>query len=95
MVESVNMHIGEKRKIAIGVKSTCHKAFEITDASFELRAGDEVELSGECEVEMIRPDEMAVSAFIHPQRAAALYDLVYKYRIEPEDYIYLVHVRMV
>lgn len=95
MTESVTMQLGEKREIAIGVKSTCHKAFKVTDASFELRAGDEIEASGQCEVKEIRPDMMSISAFIRPQRKSALYDLVYTYHIEPEEYIYRVKVRMV
>lgn len=95
MIESLNMQLGEKRKVSIGVRSTCRKAFDITNASFELRAGDEVEAKGLCEIEEIKPDRYSVSALIEPQRKSALYDLVYTYRIEPEEYIYRVRVRMV
>ena len=43
MIESQTVRVGEIRKIVISVKSTCRKAFEIENAKFSLKCGEEEE----------------------------------------------------
>lgn len=95
MIESQTVRVGETRKIVISVKSTCRKAFEITNAQFKLLCGDEEDQSGECSVEMITPTEMWLSALITPQRANARYALRFTYTIEPETLIYECEIRTI
>lgn len=95
MIESQTMLIGEKRKISISVKSTSKKAFEIKNASFQLRCGREVEAEGECDIYEADPTEMILSATIKPQRANATYTLEYTYTIEPEELKYMCIIRTI
>ena len=95
MIESQTVRVGEIRKIVISVKSTCRKAFEIENAKFSLKCGEEEESSGDCTIEMITPTELWMSALIQPQRAKDRYLLRFTYDIGPESLIYECEIRTI
>lgn len=94
MIESTDFILGEKKRVSISVKGIANKPFEITGASYKLFLGGEVEDSGKCEVERIYDNETILSALIQPQAKNAIYELIFKYTIYPENFQYTVHVRV-
>lgn len=93
-MESVDFLVGEKKRVSISVKSIRQVPFEITDARFSLRCGEDEEVSGNLVVEPIRKGEVLLSALVQPQRANTLYDLEFSYEIYPETYLHYVKVRV-
>lgn len=94
MLESTDFILGEKKQVSIIVKSICEKPFEVTDARYFLKVGDEIESSGECFVEQIQNSKSILSALIQPMRKNAIYDLNYSYTIYPEKLLYTVKIRV-
>lgn len=89
----MKIKLGERRKICISVRSLSREAFEITSAKFTLRAGNETEASGSCEIEQRSEQETILSALIQPQRKNAAYVLEYEYEIYPEILKYEVGIQ--
>lgn len=94
-MESLTMNFGEKRNIAICVQSTCDQAFDITEASFSLRAGEEVDQSGPCEIKYVNDTNVILTALVEPPRKNCTYSLEFNYKIPPEELIYVCKVRVV
>lgn len=94
MIESTNFFLGEKKRVTIGVESICAKPIEVTNARYSLFLGGELEASGDCEVEQLCDSKVKMSALIKPMAKDALYLLRYHYTIYPEEFEYLVHVRV-
>lgn len=92
MADSTSVILGETRKITISVRSLNKKPFEITNPSFLLKVGSEVEARGDLEVEQSTPYEFLLSALITPMRKRARYRLEYHYDIAPERLIHVVNV---
>lgn len=95
MVESTTFEVGERRYVSIAVSSTDKRFFEIQSAYFTLMCGDDVEAEGECEIEQLRSSSVKVSALIQPMRKNMTYRLVFKYTIDPEEYLYMCKVRVI
>lgn len=95
MIESTTMELGERRNITIEVRSIADKAFDITNASYTLRSGDEIEASGSCDIIRQNATTIWLSAVIQPMRKCAVYTLEYVYDIAPEKLIYVCQIRVV
>lgn len=83
-MENVNFKFGEKKYVCIGVRSCGNHPFEVTMARFELRCGEETEVSGECEISRRGENEIVLSSLIEPLRKNATYRLTVTYDILPE-----------
>lgn len=93
MYESVDFLVGEKKNVTIAIRSGERKPFKVTEATWSLCLGDEVESEGKCYIDHLYDGTVNVSALIRPMRAKALYKLVYTYTIPPEQFLYRVKVR--
>lgn len=93
-MESLTMTFGEKRNIAVCVRSTCEQAFDIAEASFRLMSGDEVEESGTCGINYVNDTNVILTALINPLRKNCNYSLEFHYSIPPEELIYVCRVRV-
>ena len=94
MMESLTMSLGEKRNIAVCVRSTCDQAFDIDEASFFLKSGEEVEESGTCGITYINDTNAILTALIRPMRKNCNYTLEFHYTIDPEELIYVCRIRV-
>lgn len=92
--ETLVLHFGEKKQARILVESASKSPFEITNAKFELRHGNEIEVSGDCTVTKISDHSYTINALISPMIKCTVYDLVLKYTIYPENLIYPCRVRV-
>lgn len=95
MLESTTFVFGERKRVTIVAKSFNEVPFEVTSASWELRCGEDLEDSGECEVSQEANDRVLISAVVQPQRKNAVYILRYTYEIGSEILIYEIKVRTV
>lgn len=97
MAEQCTFHFGEGKKVQINVANILNPddVFKVTDAKWELKHGDEVESSGDCETIPFNDNSVSVVALIRPMIPDTIYDLVYTYTIEPENFIHTVKVRVV
>lgn len=84
MLESETFSCGEDRRVCIAVNSTDRHPFEITNATWSLMNGDDVETSGDCEVQAIRSDYTVLKAKIKPMIANNVYVLHFSYDINDE-----------
>lgn len=94
MLDSTTFLFGEKKRVCVRVRSTNRQPFEVTEAKFELRSGDEVEAVGDCTLNHISETEMMIDALIEPKRPNSAYVLRYYYTIPPEELIHQVQVRV-
>ncbi len=92
MTEKTNFELGEKKYVCISVRSTNRKPFDVTSAKYVLKAGDQIEKSGECEISKRSDQEIILSALIQPMIKGATYILEYTYEIPPEVLKYEVRV---
>ena len=92
MTEKVKFALGERKYVCIQVRSSCMQPFEICSAKYVLRLGNEIEKSGECEIQKKSDSEVLLSALIQPQVKGAVYALEYTYEIAPEILKYEVKV---
>ena len=95
MVETTTFKLGEKRNVTILVDSISNSPFEVSSASFELKNGETVEASGDCEIRQLCEDSVLISALIQPMIKCALYDLEFTYTIYPETMKHICRVRVV
>lgn len=93
MIETVPFIFGEKKKIGIKIESTCCMPFEATNCTWELRNGDTVEVTGDCDKVQTKITETLLFALIQPQIKGTLYTLRFYYSIYPEKLIYDVYIR--
>lgn len=92
MKPNITFNIGEKRYVSIRVKSTSVTPFEVTNASWKLKCGDDIEASGLCVLEEESPTKWILRALVQPMRACASYKLVFEYDISPEHMSYIVNL---
>lgn len=94
MTETIDFSCGERRRVYIAVKSIARQPFEISDASFLLTVGDEVDAEGPCDIVEISKDEVLLGALIQPMRKGSIYDLKFSYEIFPTKLYYSIKVRV-
>lgn len=94
MRERVAFRLGEKKYVDIRVESCDGRPFMIKNAKFVLKNGDQVEISGECQIQQ---DETSVivSALIQPKIKGGNYTLEFTYEIPPEILMYNVLVSVI
>lgn len=93
MTESESFIVGEKRRVTIEVRGTNRKPFQVSNASWVLESGDEIESEGVCEIEGLLADKWTIAALIQPMRVDAVYDLIFSYDVNDEHMIQHVRVR--
>lgn len=92
--ESQTMLVGETKKIRVLIENTHDKGFEVSEAHWELKSGEEVESSGFCEIQELCHSKTILSALITPMRKNAVYSLEFNYTIDPEVLIYVCEIRV-
>lgn len=97
MLDQCMFRVGETKNVQINIENTLNPddVFEVTEASFELKHGDSVESSGECQVDRLTDNSVTVSALVTPMINKTIYRLVYSYNIGPEHFIHEVKVRVI
>ncbi len=93
MKDIVKFQLGEKKYVCISVTSNCGRPFDITDAKYILKKGDEGEASGKCDIKNNSDTETILSALIQPM-AKSTYKLEYTYDIPPEKLMKTVRVQV-
>lgn len=94
MLESIDMKCGERRRVYIAIKSIGRQPFEISNATFTLTIGDELDAQGYCDVVEEDFDEVLLGALIQPMRKNAIYMLRFTYEIYPTKLYYDVKIRV-
>lgn len=94
VTESVSFKLGERKDVQILVENTQGKDCYISEASYELCCGSEVEDSGSCTITSVNTYRSIISAMISPQRANATYEFRVTYVIGEEVYIYSCLIRV-
>ena len=89
MIESQNFTFGERKVVTACITSMAKQPFEIKNATYSLKYGDEEEASGHCIITEITPIEFHLGAMISPLRPNAVYRLEYRYDIGGERLIYI------
>ncbi len=84
MLESETFLCGEDRRVSIAINSTDRHMFEVTNATWSLTSGDDIEASGDCEVQAIRSDYIVLKAKIKPMIANNIYTLHFEYDVNDE-----------
>lgn len=84
MLESETFLCGEERRVSIAINSTDRHPFEVTHATWSLMNGNDVEVSGDCEVKAIRSDCTVLKAKIKPMIANNVYTLHFEYDVNDE-----------
>lgn len=93
-MEACDFSFGEKKNVSIEVFTRDRRQFEITDATFNLYSGEDIEISGECSVDKVTTGDYILNALIHPNIPNNLYILEYIYSVYPETFKYYVNVRV-
>lgn len=83
-MERVEFALGEKKYVTIRVQSCGQKAFEVSQAKYILKKGEEIEESGTCMIEQEKEDRVLLSALIQPKAKYTVYTLEFTYEIPPE-----------
>lgn len=94
MIETIDFSVGERRRVYISVTSIGHQPFEISNPSFILSVGNEIDDEGPCDIVEISQTEVLLGALIQPQRKGCLYDLKFTYEIYPSKLYYQIKVRV-
>lgn len=84
MLESETFLCGEDRRVSIAINRTDRHPFEVTNALWSLTNGDNIEASGDCEVQAIRSDCTVLKAKIQPMIANNVYTLRFSYDVNDE-----------
>lgn len=94
-MQTVDFKLGEKKNVSISIINSMKNPFEVTNATYVLKSGNEVESSGACEIKQCKNEFSAMlSALIAPKRNKCTYILRFTYDIFPETFIYDVQVRI-
>lgn len=95
MTSTISMKVGETRSVRIAISSSCCEPFTVDSATWELMCGEEIDESGDCDIEFnTECTRHVLTALICPQRKNAMYVLRFRYTIYPENFIYEVNVRV-
>lgn len=92
--ESISLTLGEKRRLEILVENTSGLDCHVSSARYRLLCGDEIEASGECDIEPIDVSTTILGVLIAPQRPSVTYKLCVDYDIGEETYVYMCLVRV-
>lgn len=92
--ESVSLKLGEKRRLRVLVENTTGLDCYVSSARYALMCGNEVESSGDCDIERVDTSTTVISVLVAPQRPSMSYKLNIEYDIGDETYIYSCLVRV-
>lgn len=92
--ESVSLKLGERRRLRVLVENTTGFDCYVSSAHYVLLCGNEIESSGDCDIERVDKSTTVISVLIAPQRPSMSYKLNVEYNIGDETYIYSCLVRV-
>lgn len=96
IMESVSYRFGEAKSVRLAVLGTNREAFEVTNAHWMLKNGDEIESEGECSLEAPRSDRWILDTGpIRPMRPDNYYVLEFSYDVIDDHLIHAVGLRTV
>lgn len=96
IMESVSYRFGEAKSVRLAVCGTNREAFEVTNAHWMLKNGDEIESEGECSLEAPRSDRWILDTGpIRPMRPDNYYVLEFSYDVIDDHLIHAVGLRTV
>ena len=95
-MESVSYRFGEAKSVRLAVCGTNREPFEVTNAHWMLKNGDEIESEGECSLEAPRSDRWILDTGpIRPMRPDNYYVLEFSYDVVDDHLIHAVGLRTV
>lgn len=94
MYNKAVFRLGERKYVDIRVESCDERPFMIKNAKYVLKNGEQVETSGECQVQQENTSAV-ISALIQPKIKDGRYTLEFTYEVPPEILMYNVLVNVI
>ena len=88
---NIQMILGEKRMVGLSITAANQSAFPVTNATYQLVRGEEIEDSGNCTVTEVSQREKRLDIYIEPEQATN-YQLIFSYEIGDEKLKTVVYV---